>query len=74
MFFKMKKRELKELRTKTREELEKLIRELRLELANLRLAKYAGKIKDVNLLKKKSDYLAYLETIKKEKELTNENS
>ncbi len=68
----MKKKELKELRTKTVEELRKLIKKTQEELVGLKIEKKAGKLKDVHQPKKKSDDLARLKTILKEKEL-NEN-
>jgi len=69
----MKRKDLQELRTKTKKELVELIRKAREELARLRIEKEAGKLKDVHLVTKKSDDLARLKTILKEMEL-NENS
>ena len=65
----MKKKELEELRTKTIEELKKLIRKTQEELVRLKIEKKAGKLKDVHQPRKKSDDLARLKTILKEKEL-----
>jgi len=69
---KMKRKDLQELRTKTKKELLELIRKAEEELARLRIEKEAGKLKDVHLVTKKSDDLARLKTILKEMEL-NEN-
>jgi len=68
----MKKRELQELRTKAKKELEQLIRHAHGELVKLKMEKEAGKLKDVHLVVKKGNDLARLKTILKEKEL-NEN-
>lgn len=65
----MKKKDLQELRTKTIKELRELIRKAEEELVKLRIDKEAGKLKDVYLVKKKSDDLARLKTIFKELEL-----
>ncbi|MGB9706847.1 MAG: 50S ribosomal protein L29 [Microgenomates group bacterium] len=65
----MKKKELQELRTKTKREILELIRKTEEELVKLRLEKEAGRLKDVHLVTKKSDDLARLKTILKEKEL-----
>jgi len=70
---KMKRKDLQELKTKTKKELLELIRKAEEELARLRIEKEAGKLKDVHLVTKKSDDLARLKTILKEMEL-NENS
>jgi ribosomal protein L29 len=69
----MKRKDLQELKTKTKKELLELIRKAEEELARLRIEKEAGKLKDVHLVTKKSDDLARLKTILKEMEL-NENS
>jgi len=68
----MKRKDLQELRTKTKKELLELIKKAEEELARLRIEKEAGKLKDVHLVTKKSDDLARLKTILKEMEL-NEN-
>jgi len=68
----MKRKDLQELKTKTKKELLELIRKAEEELARLRIEKEAGKLKDVHLVTKKSDDLARLKTILKEMEL-NEN-
>ena len=68
----MKRKDLQELRTKTKRELLELIRKAEEELARLRIEKEAGKLKDVHLVTKRSDDLARLKTILKEMEL-NEN-
>jgi len=68
----MKRKDLQELRTKTKKELLELIRKTEEELARLRIEKEAGKSKNVHLLTKKSNDLARLKTILKELEL-NEN-
>jgi len=69
----MKRKDLQELRTKTKKELLELIRKTEEELARLKIEKEAGKLKDVHLVTKKSDDLARLRTILKEMEL-NENN
>jgi len=68
----MKKKELQELKTKTKKELEQLIRQVQKDLVKLKMEKEAGKLKDVHLVTKKSNDLARLKTILKEMEL-NEN-
>jgi ribosomal protein L29 len=68
----MKRKDLQELRAKTKKELLELIRKTKEELVRLRMEKEAGKLKDVHLVRRKSDDLARLKTIFKEKEL-NEN-
>lgn len=68
----MKRKDLQELRTKTKKELLELIRKTEGELAGLRIEKKAGKLRDVHLMTKKSNDLARLKTILKEMEL-NEN-
>jgi len=68
----MKKSKLSELRMKTTKELEELIKKTQGELVKLRLAKEAGKLKDVHQVSKKRHDLARLKTILREKEL-NEN-
>lgn len=65
----MKKKDLQELRAKTIKELKELIRKAEEELVGLRIDKEAGKLKDVHKVAKKSDDLARLKTILKEKEL-----
>jgi len=69
----MKKKELQELRTKNKEELFQLIRKAEEELVKLRMEKEAGKLKNVHLITKRSNDLAKLKTILRQKEL-NENS
>jgi len=69
----MKKKELQELRTKTKKELAELIRKIEEELVRLRIEKEAGKLKDIHLVTKKGNDLARLKTILRQKEL-NENS
>jgi len=68
----MKRKDLQELRTKTKKELLELIRKAEEELARLRIEKEAGKLRDVHLVTKRSNDLARLKTILKEMEL-NEN-
>jgi len=65
----MKKKDLQELRAKTNEGLRKLIKKFQEELVRLRIDKEAGRLKDVHQARKKSDDLARLQTILKEKEL-----
>ncbi|MGB9911416.1 MAG: 50S ribosomal protein L29 [Microgenomates group bacterium] len=69
----MKKKELQEIRTKTKKELLELIRKTQEKLVKLRLEKATGKLKDVHLPQKVADELAQLKTILREKELANEN-
>jgi len=68
----MKRKDLQDLRAKTKKEFVELIRKKEEELAKLRIEKEAGKLKDVHLVTKKSNDLARLKTILKEMEL-NEN-
>lgn len=65
----MKKKELKELHTKSITELKQLIKKARLELIKLRMEQKAGKLKNVHLVKQKRHDLARLKTILKELEL-----
>lgn len=69
----MKKKELKELRTKPLPELKELIKKTQEELARLKLEKEIGKLKNVCLIRIKRADLARLKTILKEREL-NENA
>lgn len=68
----MKKKDLQEIRAKTRQEILKLIKETEEKLVKLRIEKASGKLRDVHLPQKTADELAQLKTILKEKEL-NEN-
>lgn len=65
----MKKKELKELETKSISELNQMIKEAGLELLKLKMEKGAGKLKDTQAVNKKRRKLAWLKTILKEKEL-----
>ena len=65
----MKKKEKKELHSKTIKELEKLISKVEKELVLLKTDFGAGKLKDVCQLKKKRQDLARVKTILKSKEL-----
>lgn len=69
----MKKKNLKELRTKTIKELRESIIKAEEELVKLQVDKEAGKLKNVHQLTKKRNELAILKTILKEKELESEN-
>jgi len=65
----MKKKDFQELRAKTKEELKGLIIKAQGELVRLKLEKKAGRLKDVHLPVKKSNDLARLKTILREREL-----
>lgn len=65
----MKKKELKELETKSISELNQMIKEVGLELLKLKMEKGAGKLKDTQAVNKKRRKLARLKTILRKKEL-----
>jgi large subunit ribosomal protein L29 len=65
----MKKKQLAELHTKGREELKKSLEELQTELTKLKTDLGAGKLKDVQQVKKKKRDLARIKTMIREKEL-----
>lgn len=65
----MKKKELKELDTKSISELNQMIKEVGLELLKLKMEKGAGKLKDTQAVNKKRRKLARLKTILRKKEL-----
>lgn len=65
----MKKKELKELETKSISELHQMIKEVGLELLKLKMEKGAGKLKDTQAVNKKRGKLARLKTILRKKEL-----
>ena len=65
----MKKKEIKELHTKSPAELRELIKKAQVELVKLRLEQAAGKLKNVRLVTQKRHDLARLKTILKGLEL-----
>lgn len=69
----MKKKELKELSTKSKSELTGLLAKANLELGQLILEKEAGKIKDTNLVSKKRHDLARVKMFIRLKELNEKN-
>jgi ribosomal protein L29 len=64
----VKKKDLKELHTKSTDELKQLIKKARLELIKLRMEQKAGKFKNVHLVAQKRHDLARFKTILKELE------
>jgi len=65
----MKKKDIQELHHKSVKELGELLKKTQKELAQLRTDLGAGKLKDVNQVKKKRHDLARVKTILREKEL-----
>lgn len=68
----MKRKEIKALHEKTKEELEKILEEARLSLVKLRTDLASGKTKNVSALARKRDEIAQILTIIKEKEILKE--
>lgn len=66
----MKRKELDELKTKSPEQLAKLVADLEKEKANLRLELAQGKLKNVHTLLKKKKDIARMMTILRTKVLT----
>lgn len=66
----MKRKELDELKTKSPEQLAKLVADLEKEKANLRLELAQGKLKNVHVLSKKKKDIARTMTILRTKVLT----
>jgi ribosomal protein L29 len=64
----MKKKEKQEIRTKTREELLRLLQDLRRETEKIAFDMSTGKVKDTNLLRKKKKSIAFVLTVLSEKE------
>lgn len=65
----MKRKEIKENRQKSKEELKQQAKKIAEELVKLRMEKQVGKLKNVRLLKQKKNQLAIIKTILQEKEL-----
>lgn len=65
----MKRKEIKENRQKSKEELKQQVKKIAEELVKLRMEKQVGKLKNVRLLKQKKNQLAIIKTILQEKEL-----
>lgn len=65
----MKKKQIKELHSKTEKELRELIKKADTELVKLRIDLRAGKLKDAQAVNKKRHHIARLKTILQEKEL-----
>lgn len=65
----MKRKDIKELHHKTREELFKLAREVRQEFGKLNIELSLAKLKNTNLLRQKKKDLARILTILAEKEI-----
>jgi ribosomal protein L29 len=66
----MKKKELKDLHLKTKEELQGLMKKAQEELLKSKMDKQAGKLKNAHLPARKRHNLAIIKTLIKEKELT----
>lgn len=65
----MKRKEVKELPAKKKEELEKAIQKTIEEIVKLKMDKQVGKLKNISLLREKKRDLARLKTVLKNKEL-----
>lgn len=65
----MKKRDLQDLKTKTKEALLSQAKEIRTDLARITVEANAGRLKDVELPAKKKRDLARILTVIREKEL-----
>jgi len=65
----MKKKELKDLHLKTRQDLQDLMKKAQEELLKSKMDKQAGKLKNVHLPGQKRQNLANIKTLIKEKEL-----
>lgn len=65
----MKRKEVKDLHSKTLEELKVLVGKASEELAKLKIDQKAGKLRNVHQLKQKSHDLARIKTVLKEMEL-----
>lgn len=68
----MKRKDLKELHSKTREELKKLLEEVRISLVRLRMDLKTAKTKNVRAVSRKKDEIAQILTIIGEKKLLEE--
>lgn len=68
----MKRKDLKELHTKTQEELKKLLEEARISLVRLRMDLKTAKTKNVRAVSRKKDEIAQILTIIEEKKLLEE--
>lgn len=66
----MKRKEIKENRQKSKEELKQQVKKIAEELVKLRMEKQVGKLKNIRLLKQKKNQLAIIKTILQEKELS----
>lgn len=66
----MKRKEIKENRQKSKEELKQQVKKIAEELVKLRMEKQVGRLKNVRLIKQKKNQLAIIKTILREKELT----
>ncbi len=66
----MKRKEIKENRQKSKEELKQQVKKIAEELVKLRMEKQVGKLKNVRLLKQKKNQLVIIKTILQEKELS----
>lgn len=64
----MKKKELKDLHSKTKEELQSLMKKTQGELLKSKMEKQAGKLKNTHLPAHKRNDLAVIKTLIKEKE------
>jgi len=64
----MKKKDLKELRLKTRKELETLLNEAKVALVKLRMELATAKIKNTRIISRKKDEIAKILTLIGEKE------
>ena len=65
----MKRKEIKEDHQKSQEELKQQAKKIAEELVKLRMEKQVGKLKNVRLIKQKTNQLAIVKTILREKEL-----
>lgn len=66
----MKRKEIKELHQKNKEELKIMLEKTAREIVNLRMEKQSGKLKNISFLNQKKRELARIKTIIKEKEIS----
>ncbi len=68
----MRKKDLAELRAKSKEELKKTLKEAEVSLLKLRIDLGAGKTKNVRAISRKKDEIARIKTMMREKEIMEE--
>ena len=68
----MRKKDLAELRAKSKEELKKTLKEAEVSLLKVRIDLGAGKTKNVRAISRKKDEIARIKTMMREKEIMEE--